>query len=198
MGKLLSCGCDPSNYRGRPPAKARGTQWKWGGCSHNLDYGIEFSKQFLDSREKAGDIQSTVNLHNNQAGRLVRNHFSLFFLHIHQILTHSEHFEVNLKVSRICTPKGFRNRRIHFSILNDVFSSFGVALEVKTVRKETRIEKGNGIKDQKQKKRVERGKKETNKKREKGGYTLLLSFSPSCSLFLFLFLSPRSLLPRCY
>ncbi|EFN88872.1 protein Wnt-10a [Harpegnathos saltator] len=70
MGRLLSCGCDPSNYRGKTPAKARGVQWKWGGCSHNLDYGIEFSRQFLDTREKAGDIQSTVNLHNNQAGRL--------------------------------------------------------------------------------------------------------------------------------
>ncbi|RLU25648.1 hypothetical protein DMN91_001805 [Ooceraea biroi] len=70
MGRLLSCGCDPSNYKGKTPAKARGVQWKWGGCSHNLDYGMEFSRQFLDTREKAGDIQSTVNLHNNQAGRL--------------------------------------------------------------------------------------------------------------------------------
>ncbi|XP_076177957.1 wnt oncogene analog 10 [Ptiloglossa arizonensis] len=70
MGRLLSCGCDPTSYKGKPPAKARGTQWKWGGCSHNLDYGMEFSRQFLDTRERAGDIQSTVNLHNNQAGRL--------------------------------------------------------------------------------------------------------------------------------
>ncbi|XP_015118575.1 protein Wnt-10a [Diachasma alloeum] len=70
MGRLISCGCDPSSYTGRTPAKARGTHWKWGGCSHNLEYGMEFSRQFLDSREKAGDIQSTVNLHNNQAGRL--------------------------------------------------------------------------------------------------------------------------------
>ncbi|XP_031847560.1 wnt oncogene analog 10 [Nomia melanderi] len=70
MGGLLSCGCDPSSYKGKPPAKARGTQWKWGGCSHNLDYGMEFSRQFLDTRERAEDIQSTVNLHNNQAGRL--------------------------------------------------------------------------------------------------------------------------------
>ncbi|XP_011299177.1 protein Wnt-10b isoform X2 [Fopius arisanus] len=70
MGRLISCGCDPSSYTGRTPTKARSTHWKWGGCSHNLEYGMEFSRQFLDSREKAGDIQSTVNLHNNQAGRL--------------------------------------------------------------------------------------------------------------------------------
>ncbi|XP_076750756.1 wnt oncogene analog 10 [Xylocopa sonorina] len=70
MGRLLSCGCDPSSYKGKPPAKVRGAQWKWGGCSHNLDYGMEFSRQFLDTRERLGDMQSTVNLHNNQAGRL--------------------------------------------------------------------------------------------------------------------------------
>lgn len=80
MGRLLSCGCDPSSYKGKPPSKARGTQWKWGGCSHNLDYGMEFSRQFLDTRERAGDIQSTVNLHNNQAGRLVSRLINLPFL----------------------------------------------------------------------------------------------------------------------
>lgn len=47
-------------------------RWKWGGCSHNMDFGVEFSEMFLDSREKAGDIQSQINLHNNKVGRLVR------------------------------------------------------------------------------------------------------------------------------
>lgn len=46
-------------------------RWKWAGCSHNIDFGIEFSELFLDSREKAGDIQSQINLHNNKVGRLV-------------------------------------------------------------------------------------------------------------------------------
>jgi hypothetical protein len=55
-----------------PQQRTRSTsRWKWGGCSHNLDFGIDFSRSFLDSREKAGDIQSRINLHNNQAGRLV-------------------------------------------------------------------------------------------------------------------------------
>lgn len=70
MGLLISCGCDSTTYKDKTPAKARGTDWKWGGCSHNLEYGMDFSRQFLDTKEKAGDIQSTVNLHNNQAGRL--------------------------------------------------------------------------------------------------------------------------------
>lgn len=47
------------------------TRWKWAGCSHNIDFGIEFSELFLDSREKAGDIQSQINLLNNEFGRLV-------------------------------------------------------------------------------------------------------------------------------
>lgn len=46
-------------------------RWKWAGCSHNIDFGIEFSELFLDSREKAGDIQSQINLHNNKVGRTV-------------------------------------------------------------------------------------------------------------------------------
>ncbi|EDW77897.2 uncharacterized protein Dwil_GK24299, partial [Drosophila willistoni] len=46
------------------------SRWKWGGCSHNMDFGVEYSKLFLDCREKAGDIQSKINLHNNHAGRM--------------------------------------------------------------------------------------------------------------------------------
>lgn len=97
MGRLLSCGCDPSNYKGKTPAKARGVQWKWGGCSHNLDYGMEFSRQFLDTRERAGDIQSTVNLHNNQAGRLVSITFTCLLLsHQQDRIIHSPRERKNI------------------------------------------------------------------------------------------------------
>ncbi|XP_050307378.1 protein Wnt-2 [Anthonomus grandis grandis] len=50
------------------------TSFKWGGCSHNLKYGVRFSKMFLDSRERAGDIHSSTNLHNNQVGRMTVKH----------------------------------------------------------------------------------------------------------------------------
>lgn len=46
-------------------------RWKWSGCSHNIDFGNEYSEVFLDARERAGDIQSQINLHNNNVGRVV-------------------------------------------------------------------------------------------------------------------------------
>lgn len=49
------------------------SRWKWSGCSHNIDFGIEYSEMFLDARERAGDIQSQINLHNNKVGRVVSN-----------------------------------------------------------------------------------------------------------------------------
>lgn len=61
------------------------SKWKWGGCSHNLDFGVEYSQSFLDSREKAGDIQSRINLHNNEAGRLVSSMCPLGESVIHQL-----------------------------------------------------------------------------------------------------------------
>jgi wingless-type MMTV integration site family, member 10 len=61
-----------NNYDQRKNLKIKiSNRWKWGGCSHNMDFGVEFSELFLDSREKAGDIQSQINLHNNHAGRMV-------------------------------------------------------------------------------------------------------------------------------
>jgi hypothetical protein len=66
LGKLKSCGCDISQ-QGRMRNK-----WEWGGCSHNIAFGEEFSRKFLDSKERrARDIHAKINIHNNRAGRLV-------------------------------------------------------------------------------------------------------------------------------
>ena len=64
MGKLGSCGCDAA-------VTGEGPGYSWGGCSDNIDYGAEFTAQFMDSREKGTDIKSLMNLHNNRAGRMV-------------------------------------------------------------------------------------------------------------------------------
>lgn len=70
FGRLLNCGCDPHSYKVKNK-RTSSTKFKWGGCSHNLRYGMKFSRMFLDSREKATDIHSKINLHNNQVGRMV-------------------------------------------------------------------------------------------------------------------------------
>lgn len=82
MGKLTACGCEPKTpisqqrnsrlTREQRLKKLSRNRWKWGGCSHNMDFGIQFSKSFLDANEKnSGDMQSLIKLHNSEAGRLV-------------------------------------------------------------------------------------------------------------------------------
>ncbi len=105
-GELANCGCDRS-LKGTTPEgfevseSDRGfLQWKsasrsgkpyylhstscrllllqWSGCSDNVDFGITFSRAFVDardrrkSRKKPRNAQPLMNLHNNEAGRKVR------------------------------------------------------------------------------------------------------------------------------
>lgn len=52
--------------------KASGGDWKWGGCSDNLQFGLNKSKAFLDARIRSRrDIKTLVKTHNNIAGLLV-------------------------------------------------------------------------------------------------------------------------------
>ncbi len=50
---------------------------QWSGCSDNVDFGITFSRAFVDardrrkSRKKPRNAQPLMNLHNNEAGRKV-------------------------------------------------------------------------------------------------------------------------------
>lgn len=46
--------------------------WKWGGCSADINFGMKFARKFFDAREIEGDARSLMNLHNNRAGRKVR------------------------------------------------------------------------------------------------------------------------------
>lgn len=68
MGKLKSCGCDMS-MQGEVKEK-----FEWGGCSHNVEFGIKYAKRFTNARENARDIHARINLHNNRAGRLAILH----------------------------------------------------------------------------------------------------------------------------
>lgn len=52
--------------------KASGGDWKWGGCSDNVQFGLNKSKTFLDARIRSRrDIKTLVKTHNNIAGLLV-------------------------------------------------------------------------------------------------------------------------------
>ena len=55
-------------------------EWKWGECNDNVNEGLKFAEEFIDSTEKYIDrirrsrkrhLRRTMNLHNNRAGRLV-------------------------------------------------------------------------------------------------------------------------------
>lgn len=75
-GELSSCGCSRA---ARPTDLPR--DWLWGGCGDNLNYGFRFSKEFVDAREREKsypkmsyeNARLLMNLHNNEAGRRVRD-----------------------------------------------------------------------------------------------------------------------------
>lgn len=48
------------------------TDWEWGGCGDNVNYGVRKSREWMDALyRKRSDIKTLVMLHNNDAGRLV-------------------------------------------------------------------------------------------------------------------------------
>ena len=70
-GNLSTCTCDMSHQ-----GETHVDGWKWGGCSDDIRYGMWFARNFVDApdtlaRFKATKARSLMNLHNNEAGRLV-------------------------------------------------------------------------------------------------------------------------------
>ncbi|KAI3371112.1 hypothetical protein L3Q82_023750 [Scortum barcoo] len=65
QGNLSQCGCD----REKQGYYNQEEGWKWGGCSADIKYGIEFSRRFVDAREIKKTPRRLMNLHNNEAGR---------------------------------------------------------------------------------------------------------------------------------
>ncbi|XP_070569792.1 protein Wnt-1-like [Ptychodera flava] len=61
-GSIGTCSCDEKSGTG-------GSDWVWGGCSDNAEFGYQFSKKFVDASEKGKDLRYLMNLHNNEAGR---------------------------------------------------------------------------------------------------------------------------------
>jgi len=69
-GAIDSCGCDMSKHE-MADERSGHSDWKWGGCSADVQSGAALAKRFSDSREIEGDSRSLMNLHNNKAGRRV-------------------------------------------------------------------------------------------------------------------------------
>jgi wingless-type MMTV integration site family protein 7 len=57
LGSLMSCGCDKTKLDGRFSVDG----WKWGGCSADIQYGLKFSRIFVDSREVDEDSGTLMN-----------------------------------------------------------------------------------------------------------------------------------------
>ncbi|KAJ0036766.1 hypothetical protein NQD34_005443 [Periophthalmus magnuspinnatus] len=67
QGELKTCNCDP-HKRGRSSDDR--SEFDWGGCSDNINYGIKFAKAFIDAKERTvRDARAVMNLHNNRCGR---------------------------------------------------------------------------------------------------------------------------------
>jgi len=62
-GDFANCLCD-SRYNRKK------SEFSWGGCSDNYQFGSLVARQFLDGQESGADPVSLVNLHNNAAGRV--------------------------------------------------------------------------------------------------------------------------------
>lgn len=72
-GSIYSCSCD---YNLKQPS---GKDWEWGGCSDNAKFGHKFSRKFVDVLEKGRDFRYMMNLHNNEAGRVVSKPYMLLY-----------------------------------------------------------------------------------------------------------------------
>ncbi|XP_050499384.1 protein Wnt-1 [Diabrotica virgifera virgifera] len=76
-GTIDTCNCD-THYKGRPQVFANGNNaaavtnvrdFEWGGCSDNIGFGFDVSREFVDTGERGKSLREKINLHNNEAGR---------------------------------------------------------------------------------------------------------------------------------
>ncbi|KAJ7325619.1 Ligand for members of the frizzled of seven transmembrane receptor [Desmophyllum pertusum] len=63
-------GCKCVEVRNKQPKGGNG-DWQWGGCSDNIWFGENMTRNFIDSLELADNARRAVNLQNNEVGRRV-------------------------------------------------------------------------------------------------------------------------------
>nr|XP_054750747.1 protein Wnt-7b-like [Lytechinus pictus] len=97
VGNLTECGCASPHGRPSDGVVGEDEEWKWGGCTDDVDYGIKLARKFVDAADEDSSSSPSpppslakgrtltikpgvheMNLHNNEAGRQVsRNYFLL-------------------------------------------------------------------------------------------------------------------------
>lgn len=88
-GQFDKCRCDPTKSgKGDNSASSAKGKFRWGGCSDDIEFGINLAKSFLDERETGHDAKALINLHNNNVGRMVSHllpecHFILAYVWVH-------------------------------------------------------------------------------------------------------------------
>lgn len=70
MGHFENCRCQPRKRKKRD-LNSTDPDFRWGGCSDNLQFGVDLAKIYLDGRELGHDIKAFINLRNNELGRMV-------------------------------------------------------------------------------------------------------------------------------
>lgn len=74
QGLLEGCSCSEGGSRADH-------DWKWRGCSDDVDFGSRAAEHFLGTLEDAQDAPALVSRHNNYAGRMVRhNTYATFYV----------------------------------------------------------------------------------------------------------------------
>lgn len=84
-GSIETCNCDYGHHKNRPRISRNSAvsgvrDWEWGGCSDNIGFGFKFSREFVDTGERGRNLREKMNLHNNEAGRMVsiaRRYFTI-------------------------------------------------------------------------------------------------------------------------
>lgn len=81
-GLVPQCGC------AAPPSRPPDGAFQWGGCSDDLRWAQQFTRQFVDSADRKPiqgdgdgqrrDLLALVNLHNNRAGRRVCQCYAIY------------------------------------------------------------------------------------------------------------------------
>ena len=84
-GSLDNCKCTRSSIlNGNDDEQSMRNDFRWGGCSDNVELGYRVAVAHLDDRETGQDLKAKIRLHNHRVGRIVsnlfpkKNHFFIF------------------------------------------------------------------------------------------------------------------------